>query len=119
MLALRIERYVRAQVGIIGWGAPLAPAVLGVVELGMHYEPGERPSWFRSKLIEVGQVAVRNRRHGVLDEDIADAITEDLDARIVGLWGDRPRFIEVWRGFGDESEPLTQVYAPHGLPRHA
>lgn len=116
---LSVERYVRAQSGIIGWdmGAFLKPVVLGVIELGLHYERGEKPSAFRSKLSEVGEVASRVRGGGPLDEDAADAITEDLDRRIVGLWGDRPRFIEVWRGIGDDAEPLSQVYAPHGMPR--
>lgn len=114
-----IERYVRAQSGIIGWaeGAFLKPVLLGVIEIGLQYDKGAKPSAYRSKLAELGEVAARVRGSGALDEDAADAITEDLDARIVGLWGDRPRFIEVWRGFGDDATPLTQVYAPYGWPR--
>lgn len=129
--ALRIERYVRAQVRI-GW---LGNPHVGTIELGLHYERGERPSAFRDKLIEVAQcgfgaVFAEVKRAdearwprgtpldsmALLDEDTADVLTEDIDGRIVGLWGDRPRFLEMWGGASD-TDPLTQVYAPHGMPR--
>lgn len=115
-----IERYVRAAVEIRMPTAdvPDAPLyiVAGTIEIGLHYERGHPPHAYRDKLREVGEMAARVLRGRTLDEDTADLITEDLDERIVGLWGDRPRFIEIWRGTGDDAEPLTQVYAPHGMP---
>jgi hypothetical protein len=108
-----IERYVRACVEIPGSKG----RVDGVIEIGMHYEVGERPGAYRGKMIELGDLAARCARGRVLNEDTAAAITEDLDERIVALWGaDRARFIEIWRGTGDDAEPLTQVYKPHGMP---
>lgn len=107
-----IERYVRATVEIPGSKGRID----GSIEIGLHRERHEQPSWYRNALIEVGEVAVRLLRGRPLDEDTADEITEDLDARIVGLWGDRPRFIEIWRGTGTAEEALSQVYAPHGMP---
>lgn len=107
-----IERYVRASAPIPGYGC-----IAGTIEIGLHRDRHEQPSWYRAKLIELAEVAARRARGRALDEDTADAITEDLDARIVGLWGDRPRFIEVWLGTTDAAEVLTQVYAPHGMPR--
>lgn len=124
-----IERYVRAQVAI-GW---MGNPIIGRIELGMHYADGSRPRAFRSKLIEIAKCGYENVfrdriradeerwPHGEpgdnpLDEDVADTLTRDIDKRILGLWGDRPRFIEVWRG-DDDDEPLTQIYAPHGMPR--
>lgn len=107
-----IERYVRAQVAIPGSKGRID----GTIEIGLHRDIAEPPHAFRDKLIEVGEVAVRVLAGRPLDEDAADEVTEDLDRRIVGLWGDRPRFIEIWRGTGDDAEPLSQLYAPHGMP---
>lgn len=109
----QIERYVRATVGIPGY----AGRVDGAIEIGLHYDRGEPPHAFRGKLIELGEMAARVSRGRTLDEDTADLITADLDERIVALWGDRPRFVEVWRGSGNAEECLIQVYAPHGMPR--
>ena len=125
-----IERYVRAQVTIGWYGNPC----LGTIEIGLHYEQGDQTARYRSKLVECAKCAFRDLfAHQIqredarwpkgdpepnpLDEHTADALTSNLDARIVALWGDRPRFIEIWRGTGDDAEPLTQIYAPHGMPR--
>jgi hypothetical protein len=136
---LRIECYVRAQLSI-GYDVddPKHPLLdgptFGYLELGLHYEADEKPSAFRARLLELAEEAcnsvmsdrydadlaawiARAERPVVLDEDIADVLTRYLDARIVAAFGDRPRFIEVWRRGTDDDEPLTQVYAPHGMPR--
>ncbi len=46
--------------------------------------------------------------------EMADRITGMVDALLVQMFGDVPRFVEVWR---NDDEPLTQWYAPHGWPR--
>jgi hypothetical protein len=108
-----IERYVRAAVAIPGSKGRAD----GTIEIGLHYDPsGDQPGRLRDSLLRCGDLAVRSTDGEHLDENIADAITANLDQRIVDIWGDRPRFIEVWRGTGDDAEPLTQVYAPHGMP---
>lgn len=118
-----IERYVRAaaEIRMPAANVPGAPRyiVAGTVELGLHYERGESPGVYRPRLIKAAEATLGGLIGwaGPIHEDLADEITEDLDARLVAVFGDRPRFIEVWCGTGDDAEPLTQVYAPHGLPR--
>lgn len=108
----RIERYVRCSAPIGAHGA---------VEIGMHYEDSE-VGWFISAHRVVlraiaGDAVVAARADVDLDVDVADRLTRDIDAAIVANFGDRPRFVEIWQGTGDAAEPLTQVYAPHGMPR--
>lgn len=111
-----IERYVRASVDILG----SKRRVEGCVELGLLYlPPGERPSAFRTEMRECAEAALRDlhgRWESQFDEDLADAIQGVIDRRMIALWGDRPRFIEVWRGTGADEEALTQTYAPFGMP---
>lgn len=44
--------------------------------------------------------------------ELADALTPELERSMTAVWPDRPWFFEIW----SESEALTQVYAPHGMP---
>lgn len=107
-----IERYVRVAVDIPG----ASGRVDGTVELGLHYDEGQKPSMLRPALEQLGTDAALYFGGLALDEDRADQVTRWLDARLVRQFGDVPRFIEVWRGTGADAEPLTQWYAPHGMP---
>src|ERR1044071_2570363 len=91
-----IERYVRAAVAIPGSKGRAD----GTIEIGLHSERvfGVHLEPIRATLIDIGEAVVRGRHWDSLDVDVADEMTHDLDARIVAFWGDRPRFIEIWRG---------------------
>lgn len=100
-----IERYLRYAVPILG----SKRRVEGSIEMGLHYEPEERaslPGW-RAQLAEAAGLSAHTLNVVALDECVADAITNELDARIVAWFGDRPRFIEIWHGTGAARHPLT------------
>lgn len=102
----RIERYVRHAEHLMN----------GTVELGLHYEFAQQAALHHRVLLRAGAIVADRYGTATLDVATADRITRDIDAELVAIAGDLPRFIEVWSGFGDDARPLTQVYAPHGMP---
>ena len=104
-----IERYVRAQVEIPGSKGRID----GAVEIGLMYEFGEALENVRDTMTALAGAAIYAANIGRgFDVDFADYLTTVLDEHLVCNFGDRPRFIEVWR----DDEPLTQWYAPHRVP---
>ncbi len=103
-----IEHYARAQATLMG----------GVVELGGMNAPGKL-ALRRSMLLAVKERIERSM--GTLDlsdDDAIEDVTANADGYMVEMFGDVPRFVEVWRGRGDDVDPVTQVYKPFGMPRH-
>lgn len=104
-----IERYIRCSVDI--------PS--GSVEVGLQREPptGNERVTIR-QLVHVAYM--RSLTVGGLDEprwstmeEFADIITPDLEKSFSQVWPDRAWFVEIW----NETEALSQVYQPYGMPR--
>jgi hypothetical protein len=94
----------------------------GTVEVGSFYAPGEHLAMHRRLLLSIGENIADMYGAARLDvedraPEEADRITHAIDARLVEVFGPRhPRFIEVWRGFGDDQDSVSQVYKPMGTP---
>lgn len=100
-----IERYVRCSVEIIG----TKRRVVGSIEAGLLVTPDSDHRALRDQLRSVlGDALAFDGGRGD-----ADDLTQTLENFIVDRWPDRAWFVEVW----NEDEALTQVYAPHGMPR--
>lgn len=99
-----IERYVRCSVDLPG----------GSLELGLFYNRGEPLRGLSDKLGELATKAARVV-DGPITLEIAEMLSAELEANIVAQWGDRAWFLEVWNA----DSALTQIYAPHGMPRRS
>ena len=99
------ERYTLVTVDLPG----------GNIEAGVHRELGEPVAVLRSELRRLVQLAVDEVLGGLfmVCDDTAPRLVDALEAHIQRTWPSRPWWCEVY----DESERLTQTYAPYGMPR--
>lgn len=100
-----IERYMRCSVEIPG----------GSVEVGLSYETTpdvDREDLRRVVLDECA--AIDHEESSATVEQLADVLTLLLECEFSSRWPNRAWFVEVW----NDSEALTQVYQPYGMPRH-
>ncbi len=104
-----IERYVRCSVEIPGGSVEV-----GVQRLDFAHPDREtirrlvHAAWL---LVRVGDLGSPLRR--LSPEEEFDRLSQQLELDIGRMWPDRGWFVEVW----NETEALTQVYAPCGMPR--
>lgn len=78
----------------------------GRIEVGLSYRPGEKPSELRAKLIQV--IGPAAAWVAAFDDDDAAGLAMEIDERIGQRWA-RARFVEIWRGTGDDAEPLIRL----------
>jgi hypothetical protein len=97
-----VERYVRASVEIPG----------GSIEVGVQYQLGESTDDLRRRVRELVQQTASSKAAKPLTDAGVDDVTHDLELRFEATWPTLAWFVEVW----NETEALTQVYAPRGMP---
>lgn len=100
-----IERYALVTVEVPG----------GNIEAGVHRALGEPVAVLRSelrRLVRLAEVDVLGELFMICD-DTAPRLVDVLEEHIQRTWPSRPWWCEVY----DESERLTQTYAPYGMPR--
>ena len=99
------ERYTLVTVDLPG----------GNIEAGVHRDLGEPVAVLRSELRRLARLSVEEVLGGMfmVCDDTAPRLVDALEAHIQRTWPSRPWWCEVY----DESERLTQTYAPYGMPR--
>lgn len=105
---MTVESYARISVAVPG----------GSVEAGLQRESPEPLRLKRAEMARIIAEEALALNGEPLSEENGNWLTAGIEQRFREAWPSRAWFVELWMADADgDEQPLTQVYAPWGMPR--